>query len=106
MTTRSSPLDAAPSKRISPLVGGRSPSIMRASVDLPQPDSPTSPRISPLRTVSETPLTACNTRRVLEQAAVDHEAPLDIAGFQRGACHTGATSAALAALACGERRQR
>ena len=30
-------------------------------MDLPQPDSPTTPRVSPLRTSSETPSTACTT---------------------------------------------
>ena len=39
------------------------PSIARASVDLPQPDSPTMPRISPLRHSSETPSTARAVRR-------------------------------------------
>ena len=50
---------AAPSSATSP--GGRLDagcSIARASVDLPQPDSPTTPRISPLRQSSETPSTA------------------------------------------------
>src|SRR5579872_3256326 len=31
----------------------------RPSVDLPQPDSPTSPRVSPASTVIDTPETAC-----------------------------------------------
>ena len=35
-------------KRISPSVASRSPAIIRPSVDLPQPDSPTSPTTSPL----------------------------------------------------------
>ena len=33
---------------------------MRPSVVLPQPDSPTSPKVSPRRTASPTPLTACS----------------------------------------------
>src|SRR5476649_210149 len=41
-----------------PPVVGTSWSIVRASVDLPQPDSPTSPRTSPWRTESVTPSTA------------------------------------------------
>ena len=41
-----------------PVVGGRMPAIRRPSVDLPQPDSPTSPRVSPLRIVKETSETA------------------------------------------------
>jgi len=36
----------------------------RASVDLPQPDSPTMPSVSPCRTSSDTPLTAWVTDRV------------------------------------------
>ena len=36
-----------PSKRIVPAVGSRSRRISRAVVDLPQPDSPTMPRVSP-----------------------------------------------------------
>ena len=39
-----------PSKRIVPAVGSSSRSIRRAVVDLPQPDSPTMPSVSPRRT--------------------------------------------------------
>ena len=48
----------SPSSATSPAAGSTSPSIARASVDLPQPDSPTTPRISPRRHSSETPSTA------------------------------------------------
>ncbi len=41
-----------------PVVGGTSPRIARASEVLPQPDSPTSARISPCRTTRSTPSTA------------------------------------------------
>ena len=38
---------AAPSKKISPEVGSMRRSSMRATVLLPEPDSPTRPRVSP-----------------------------------------------------------
>src|SRR6266404_9103780 len=41
-----------------PPLGVSSPTIRRAMVDLPQPDSPTSARVSPRRTSSVTPSTA------------------------------------------------
>ena len=48
-----------PSKFISPLVGSYSRVISRPVVDLPQPDSPTSPSASPALTEKLTPSTAC-----------------------------------------------
>jgi len=51
-------------KRIVPEVVSRSRSIRRAVVDLPQPDSPTIPSVSPLRTVSVTSSTAWTRERV------------------------------------------
>ena len=47
-----------PSKRTVPLVGSSRRVITRASVDLPHPDSPTIPSVSPRRTWSETPSSA------------------------------------------------
>src|SRR5450830_1074085 len=47
-----------PSNASAPLVAGSRPAIMRPTVDLPQPDSPTSPSTSPLATLSDTSLTA------------------------------------------------
>src|SRR6266516_7937770 len=47
-----------PSKRIEPAVGSCSLVITRPMVDFPQPDSPTSPSVSPRRSVNETPSTA------------------------------------------------
>ena len=49
-----------PSMKIMPALGGVSPSSMRASVDLPQPDSPTMPSTPPRSTLRSTPLTACS----------------------------------------------
>ena len=51
-----------PSKRIVPAVGLCSRVTSRARVDLPQPDSPTSPTVSPRCTVRSTPSTARRTR--------------------------------------------
>ena len=47
-----------PSKTILPAVGSSSFMIVRPSVVLPQPDSPTMPSVSPARTVRSTPSTA------------------------------------------------
>src|SRR5439155_27173549 len=58
----SRPLSVArlrPLTRISPAVGRSSPSSSLASVDLPHPDSPTTPSVSPRDRVSDTPSTAC-----------------------------------------------
>ena len=48
-----------PSNVIEPDVGSSSRSSSRAVVDLPQPDSPTSPNVSPRLTSNEMPSTAC-----------------------------------------------
>src|SRR4029453_6198386 len=47
-----------PSSRIVPEVGSISLTIMRAAVDLPQPDSPTIPSVSPGKTENDMPSTA------------------------------------------------
>jgi hypothetical protein len=52
------PVISRPSNLTEPEVGGISWRIVLLSVDLPQPDSPTSPRVSPLLTVNETSSTA------------------------------------------------
>ncbi len=48
-----------PWKTIWPSVGSSSRTMVRPSVDFPQPDSPTSPRVSPSRTTKLTSSTAC-----------------------------------------------
>ena len=48
--------------RTAPLVGSTSRATQRATVDLPEPDSPTMPSVSPRRTVRETSLTALTIR--------------------------------------------
>src|SRR5690349_14504229 len=54
----SRPLTSRPFSQISPAVSRWMPSIVRPSVDLPDPDSPTMPKISPRRTARSTPSTA------------------------------------------------
>jgi hypothetical protein len=49
---------SVPRRRMIPPVGSVSRTIMRASVDLPQPDSPTIPSVSRSRNVNDTPSTA------------------------------------------------
>jgi hypothetical protein len=62
MRAGDSPTSSVPRYRIEPAstlaLGGRMPRIALAIVDLPQPDSPTSPRYSPGPTDSDTPSTA------------------------------------------------
>src|SRR5690348_7858571 len=48
-----------PLNMILPSVGAMSLIAVRPSVDLPQPDSPTSPRVSPVLISRSTPSTAC-----------------------------------------------
>lgn len=49
---------SVPLRRMVPLVGSYSRRMVRARVDLPQPDSPTRPRFSPLKSWKDTSLTA------------------------------------------------
>src|ERR671914_689423 len=58
MSERDRRVMSRPSKTTLPPVGSRSRMTQRAIVDFPQPDSPTTPRVSPERTVNETPSTA------------------------------------------------
>ena len=48
-----------PLKRTSPALGSISRKMQRPVVDLPQPDSPTMPRVSPAAMLKLTPSTAC-----------------------------------------------
>ena len=50
---------ALPSSQTEPSVGATMPSSARANVVLPQPDSPTSPSVSPGQIAAETPPSAC-----------------------------------------------
>jgi hypothetical protein len=49
---------AAPSSATRPWVGVSRPEIARSKVDLPQPEPPTTTRISPWATSSDTPSSA------------------------------------------------
>ena len=53
------PVMSWPSKQILPPVGSSRWRMVRPSVDLPQPDSPTTPRVSPLFMLMLTSSTAC-----------------------------------------------
>ncbi len=50
---------SVPSSLMAPEDGSTSRSTVRATVDLPQPDSPTMPSVSPPPTEKLTPSTAC-----------------------------------------------
>ncbi len=58
MVSPRTPPIGSPSKTISPVSCGMRCISSRASVDLPQPDSPTTPSVSPFMTEKETPSTA------------------------------------------------
>ena len=55
---------------------------MRASVDLPQPLSPTMASVLPFSTEKLTPLTAWTVRGLAEQAAADVVVAHEVAGFE------------------------
>src|SRR5678815_475430 len=55
-------MTGSPAMQTIPDVGGMMPAMMRPSVDLPQPDSPTSPNTSPLSIPSDNLSTACTER--------------------------------------------
>ena len=67
-------VSSAPSKRMLPAVGGTSRTRVRATVDLPQPDLPTSPTVSPASTVNDTPSTARTTGGLPSCSARSHAA--------------------------------
>src|SRR5438309_6843169 len=54
-------VSSLPSTKTEPEVAGSSWTITRPSVDLPEPDSPTSPSVSPAWMSKLTPSTACTT---------------------------------------------
>src|SRR5690606_10012926 len=60
---RDSSRTSRPSKRTCPDNGSNRPTTDRATVDLPQPDSPTRHTVSPACTDKDTPATACTSRR-------------------------------------------
>ena len=60
---------SSPSKMICPAVMSYSRAMDRPSVDLPDPVSPTMPKVSPRLTVMLTPSTACTYSSRLEVPA-------------------------------------
>src|ERR1700748_893341 len=68
------PVSSAPANVILPLVGRTSRTSARATVDLPQPDSPTSPSVSPASTWNDTPSTARTTEGWPSFSARSHAA--------------------------------
>ena len=54
---------STPSISTCPRLGSSSPTTMRASVDFPEPDSPTSPNVSPRSIAKSRPSTAASVRR-------------------------------------------
>src|ERR1700722_6235043 len=72
-----------PSKRILPVVGSITRSRQRATVDLPQPDSPTRPSVSPLATANETPSTARTAGRSPRSRAAHVAAPVNAKLFRK-----------------------
>ena len=70
----SSAVTLRPSNQTSPAVGSIRRRMQRPVVDLPQPDSPTRPSVSPGAMSKLTPSTACTTSALrAEQAAADRE---------------------------------
>ena len=73
-----------PSNVMLPLSASSSRSSTRPSVDLPHPDSPTSPSTSPARMSRSTPSTACTTPLALPNASGPGDEGLDdAAGFEQ-----------------------
>ncbi|MNL45671.1 hypothetical protein D3C87_1683330 [compost metagenome] len=58
---------SVPSRRTLPELGSIKRAMQRARVDLPEPDSPTMPTISFLRSVKLTSRTACTVRFALKK---------------------------------------
>ena len=76
---------SVPSKMIVPAVASTSRITARAKVDLPQPDSPTRPSVSPRRTSSDTPSTARTVADppLDDEALGDREVDLEALGAQQ-----------------------
>ena len=78
----------APRTAPRPLVGGSSAITSRASVDLPEPDSPTTPRLRPACSVKLTPSSACTSgggsQQALARQAVDARDVVDFEQRQAG----------------------
>ncbi len=74
-----------PSILMLPSVGSISRRTVRPTVDLPQPDSPTRPSVSPRRIEKLTPSTAIHgAAGALQQAVADREMLLEVAHLEHG----------------------
>ena len=80
MSERDSLVMSRPSKMIFPAVDSSSRMTQRASVDLPQPDSPTTPSVSPWRTVKRDVVDGLHGSDLLleDDAAGDREVLLQV----------------------------
>ena len=74
---------SCPAKRIDPAVGSWMRTMRRAKVDLPQPDSPTRPTVSPAATSRSTPSTARTTFAGAEEAVARQREMLDQAAHRQ-----------------------
>ena len=93
-----SPARSIPSNRTAPSVGSRSRIIARPVVLLPQPDSPTRPSVSPLRTSKLIPSTALTVPTCgLEDAGPDREVDLEVLDLDEVRQRLGRGRAGLAA---------
>ena len=80
-----------PSTSTVPEVGVSSPRIRRASVDLPQPDSPTMPSTLPAGTLNVTSSTAITRFSAFSNPPLDAELAAQVLDLDRGA-HAGCGS--------------
>ena len=83
MPSGASPAIGRPSNSISPSVAGVSPAISSSSVDLPQPDGPTTAKNSPCRMSRSIGPSACTGAGALAR----HEHLGDAAQPDLGRCH-------------------
>src|ERR1700726_733853 len=80
---RSSAVISSPAKRILPAVGSITRSRQRANVDLPQPDSPTRPSVSPFAIAREIPSTARTAGRSPRSRAAHVFGPVNAKLFRK-----------------------
>src|ERR1700740_1977746 len=79
----SSAVISSPAKRILPVVGSITRKRQRATVDLPQPDSPTRPSVSPLAIARDTPSTARTAGRSPRSRAAHVFGPVNAKLFRK-----------------------
>ena len=103
---RGSAFRSRPSSARVPEVGRSSAITSRASVDLPEPDSPTTPRLRPASIVRLTPLSACTFGAGREQALARQRVVADQVRRPRAAAPFMRRLQLAAASAASRRRQR